>query len=58
MAYLRKRPVGWGMQAQLQGRLPAGSRVLLVDDVTTDGRSKHAAAAALRRPGLRVETRR
>lgn len=68
MLYLRKRPIGWGVQAQLQGRLPpalpalpeaapgnAGPvRVLLVDDVTTDGRSKMAAAQALRQSGVDV----
>lgn len=55
MLYLRKRPIGWGVQAQLQGRLPQdGSHVLLVDDVTTDGRSKMAAATALRQTGTQV----
>lgn len=54
MLYLRKRPVGWGVQAQLQGRLPPGGSVLLVDDVTTDGRSKMAAAGALRQAGAQV----
>ncbi len=55
MLTLRKRPMGWGMQAQLQGRLPAGCRALLVDDVSTDGRSKNAAAAALRQTGTQVD---
>ncbi|OWQ93708.1 phosphoribosyltransferase [Roseateles aquatilis] len=55
MLTLRKRPIGWGVQAQLQGRLPQGCKVLLVDDVNTDGRSKHAAAAALRQVGAAVE---
>ncbi|WP_197364816.1 orotate phosphoribosyltransferase, partial [Streptomyces clavuligerus] len=59
MLYLRKRPIGWGVQAQLQGRLPhrgdgLPARVLLVDDVTTDGRSKMAAAQALRQVGVDV----
>lgn len=52
--YLRKKPMGWGSAARLEGRLPAGARVLFVDDVTTDGRSKIAAAAALRQSGTRV----
>ncbi len=55
LLYLRKRPIGWGMQAQLEGRLPPDARVLLVDDVTTDGLSKIAAADALRRTGTRVD---
>lgn len=55
MLYLRKRPVGWDITAQLEGRLPAEAKVLLVDDVTTDGRSKAGTVAALRRAGPVVE---
>ena len=55
LLYLRKRPIGWGITAQLEGRLPADARVLLVDDVTTDGRSKSGAAAALRQAGTVVD---
>ncbi|MDQ2187684.1 phosphoribosyltransferase family protein [Alcaligenaceae bacterium A4P071] len=51
MLYLRKRPVGWGMTAQLEGTMPQDARMLLVDDVTTDGRSKAGAVAALRQAG-------
>ncbi|MGV7033839.1 orotate phosphoribosyltransferase [Methylobacterium symbioticum] len=52
--YLRKKPMGWGSAARLEGRLPEGARALFVDDVTTDGRSKIAAAAALRQSGTRI----
>jgi len=55
MLYLRKRPVGWDITAQLEGRLPDNAKVLLVDDVTTDGRSKAGTVAALRRAGPVVE---
>ncbi|OZI53352.1 orotate phosphoribosyltransferase [Bordetella genomosp. 4] len=55
MLYLRKRPVGWGITAQLEGRLPPDARVLLADDITTDGRSKAGAVAALRQSGPTVE---
>ncbi|MCS4509085.1 orotate phosphoribosyltransferase [Xylophilus ampelinus] len=55
LLYLRKRPIGWGITAQLEGRMPAEARVLLVDDVTTDGRSKGGAAAALRQAGTVVD---
>ncbi len=55
MLYLRKRPVGWDITAQLEGRLPVDAKVLLVDDVTTDGRSKAGTVAALRRAGPVVE---
>jgi orotate phosphoribosyltransferase len=55
MLYLRKRPIGWDITAQLEGRLPVDAKVLLVDDVTTDGRSKAGTVAALRRAGPVVE---
>jgi len=53
---VRRRPRGFGAQAQVQGgRFRAGTRVLLVDDVTTDGRTKAALCAALRAAEARVE---
>lgn len=55
LSYLRKRPIGWGSRAQVEGRLPEAARALLVDDVTTDGVSKLAAATALRQTGAVVE---
>ncbi|MFT4173520.1 MAG: hypothetical protein QM639_13225 [Rhodocyclaceae bacterium] len=54
MLYLRKRPMGWGSAARLEGRLPEAARLLYVDDVTTDARSKVAAAESLRGTGARV----
>jgi orotate phosphoribosyltransferase len=51
MLYLRKRPLGWGNAARLEGRLPQAAKLLFVDDVTTDARSKVAATAALRATG-------
>ncbi|MDQ7989372.1 MAG: hypothetical protein REI09_07030 [Candidatus Dactylopiibacterium sp.] len=55
MLYLRKRALGWGSAARLEGRLPEAARVLYVDDVTTDARSKVAAAASLRQNDTRVD---
>ncbi len=55
MLYVRKRPKGFGRDAAIEGRLAAGARVLLVDDVATDGASKLAFADALRAAGARVE---
>lgn len=55
LSYLRKRPIGWGSRAQVEGRLPEAAHALLVDDVTTDGVSKIAAATALRQTGARVD---
>ena len=52
LLFLRKKPVGWGMKAQIEGQFNEGDRVLLVDDVTTDGKSKVDACLALRKSGL------
>ncbi len=40
MAYLRKKPKGHGIASQVEGRIEPGTRVLLVEDLITDGGSK------------------
>lgn len=55
MVYVRKKAVGWGVNAQVEGELPPNARCLVVDDVTTDGLSKIGTANALRRAGAVVE---
>lgn len=55
MLYLRKRPMGWGSSARLEGRLPDAPRLLYMDDVTTDGRSKVSAIHALRGTGAEAD---
>lgn len=56
MAYVRKKPKGFGRQARIEGRLPGdGGRVLLVEDLATDGASKADFIDALRTAGARVE---
>ena len=40
MVYVRKEPKGFGRMAQIEGALDDGARVLLVEDLTTDGGSK------------------
>ena len=37
MVYVRKRAKGYGMAGRVEGEAPAGSRVLLVEDLITDG---------------------
>jgi orotate phosphoribosyltransferase len=54
MLYVRKKPKGFGRDAQIEGALADGSRVLLVEDLTTDGGSKLAFAEALRTAGAEV----
>jgi orotate phosphoribosyltransferase len=54
LAYVRKRPLGVGRNAQVEGAEVDGRRVLLVDDLTTDGASKVAFARGLRVAGADV----
>jgi orotate phosphoribosyltransferase len=55
MQYVRKKPKGFGRNAQIEGELEPGARVLLVEDMTTDGRSKVNFCKALRDAGAVVE---
>ena len=54
MQYVRKKPKGFGRDAQIEGALKEGSRVLLVEDLTTDGGSKINFATALKNAGAEV----
>ena len=54
MLYVRKKPKGFGRGAQIEGHMPEGARVLLVEDLATDGASKVAFANALRDGGAVV----
>jgi orotate phosphoribosyltransferase len=40
MLYVRKKPKGFGRNALIEGDLKPGARVLLVEDLATDGKSK------------------
>jgi orotate phosphoribosyltransferase len=51
MAYVRKKPKGFGRNALIEGDVPEGKRTLLVEDLTTDGASKIQFAQALRDAG-------
>jgi len=55
MLYVRKKPKGFGRDAQIEGALVDDARVLLVEDLTTDGGSKLRFAEAIRAAGMRVE---
>ena len=48
MQYVRKKPKGFGRGSQIEGQLLPGQRVLLVEDLATDGRSKVNFVNALR----------
>ena len=55
LIYVRKQPKGFGRNSQIEGALEPGQRVVLVEDLTTDGKSKINFAAALRRAGAAVD---
>ena len=55
MQYVRKKPKGFGRNAQIEGHIEPGDRVLLVEDMTTDGRSKVNFCNALREAEAIVE---
>jgi len=54
MLYVRKKPKGFGRNAQIEGVLEEGTRVLLVEDLTTDGGSKLKFAEALKLAGADI----
>ncbi len=51
MQYVRKKAKGFGRGAQIEGQLIPGQRVLLVEDLATDGRSKINFVKAIRDAG-------
>jgi orotate phosphoribosyltransferase len=55
LRYVRKRPLGIGRNAQVEAGEVEGLKVLLVDDLTTDGGSKLNFARGLRAAGAIVE---
>jgi orotate phosphoribosyltransferase len=54
MQYVRKKPKGFGRTAQIEGDLKEDTKILLVEDLTTDGRSKIIFCNALRQAGAIV----
>ena len=51
MTYVRKKPKGYGRNARIEGDMSEGERVLLVEDLTTDGGSKLSFIDAIRETG-------
>lgn len=51
MTYVRKKPKGYGRNARIEGQMTEGQRVLLVEDLTTDGGSKISFVDAIRDTG-------
>src|SRR4026208_749890 len=55
MLYVRKQPKGFGRNAQIEGELKEGARVLLVEDLATELTSKLNFVRAIRQAGGRIE---
>ena len=51
MTYVRKKSKGYGRNARIEGDMSEGQRVLLVEDLTTDGGSKISFVDAIRETG-------
>jgi orotate phosphoribosyltransferase len=54
LVYVRKQPKGFGRLSQIEGALDPGQRVVLVEDLTTDGKSKINFCNALKQAGAAV----
>jgi orotate phosphoribosyltransferase len=55
LVYVRKQPKGFGRLSQIEGVLDPGRRVVLVEDLTTDGKSKINFCSAIKRAGAAVD---
>lgn len=55
MQYVRKKPKGFGRMAQIEGELHEGQRVILVEDLASDGGSKLLFVKALRDAGAKCD---
>ena len=53
-AYVRPKPKDHGMKNQIEGELPVGSKVVVVEDLISTGGSSLKAVAALREAGFEV----
>src|SRR5215470_8440125 len=54
MIYIRKQPKGYGGTKQIEGILEADKRVLLVEDLITDGMSKLRFNIGIRAAGSKI----
>ena len=55
MQYVRKKPKGFGRMAQIEGALTEGEKIILVEDLASDGGSKLLFVNALREAGAVCE---
>ena len=55
IAVVRKESKAYGTMSQVEGRVPAGARVALIEDVSTTGHQVLKAAKVLEAGGCRIE---
>ena len=55
MHYVRKKPKGFGVNNYIEGNNIKGKKVILVEDLTTDGGSKIKFCNSIRKAGAKVE---
>ena len=55
LIYPRREEKGYGTRRRIEGQFKAGERVVLIDDIITDGASKFEAIAPLEEAGLVVK---
>ncbi len=53
LCYIRKKPKGYGINAQIEGEIKKNQNVLLVEDLATDGGSKLNFVNAIRASGAK-----
>ncbi len=51
MIYIRKKPKGFGKLSQIEGEIKKGSKILLIEDLSTDGQSKINFCNAIKKAG-------
>ena len=56
LIYIRQKPKDYGTSSLIEGKIPEGSRVVLVDDVGTTGQSLLAAIKALKDARIIVDS--
>lgn len=56
MVYVRKQPKGFGKNLLIEGEIQAGAKVVLVEDLTFDAKTKVRFTHALRESGALVDT--
>ena len=55
MIYIRKKPKGFGKLSQIEGEIRNKSRVLLIEDLSTNGKSKINFCNAIKKAGGKIK---